>query len=128
MQYLADTHCFLWYISGHTNLSSSARKLIDEKQNQIYVSIASLWQIAIKSALGKLTVIQSFEDLISDQLKRNDFTVLPISLDHLATLTTLPFHHRDPFDRLLIAQARTDDRPIITKDKIFNDYEVRVVW
>lgn len=128
MHYLADTHSFLWYITGDGSLSASARQVMDEKAHPVYVSMASLWELAIKTTLGKLVLAKPFEELIPEQLERNEFTVLPISVGHLARLTQLPFHHRDPFDRLLIAQAQTEGLSIITRDPLFEAYEVDVVW
>jgi PIN domain nuclease of toxin-antitoxin system len=92
------------------------------------LSIASLWEIAIKSSLGKLELDQPFAELIQRQLVANEITVLPIKFVHLVGLTGLPFHHRDPFDRLIIAQAIAERVPVVSSDGAFRDYPVQVVW
>ena len=129
MKLLLDTHAFLWFIMGSANLSDKARTLIEDPVNEKLLSIASLWEIAIKNSLGKLTLASSFDELIPEQLRMNGIGLLNIRVDHLSVLTTLPFHHRDPFDRLIIAQARTMGLPLITGDeKIHDSGLVRVVW
>src|SRR5262245_57878951 len=106
MNLLLDTHSFLWFVTGSLNLSRQARTLIEDPANQPLLSVASLWEMAIKIGLGRLTVEPPFETFISRQLELNGFDLLPIQLRHVAAVITLPFHHRDPFDRLLIAQAQ----------------------
>lgn len=105
MRLLLDTHAFLWFIMGSANISVNARALIESPANERLLSVVSLWEIAIKTSLGKLTLSASFNELIPAQLKLNGIDLLNINVNHLSTLTTLPFHHRDPFDRLIIAQA-----------------------
>ena len=122
MQILLDTHAFIWFIEGNNRLSSTARDSILKPENQLYLSIASLWEIAIKLNLDRLSFAEPFEQLIPHQMKLNSIHSLPISLLHLNQLIDLPFHHRDPFDRLLIAQAISEKLPIITRDKSFPDY------
>jgi PIN domain nuclease of toxin-antitoxin system len=128
MQILLDTHAFIWFIEGNNSLSSTARDSILKPENQLYLSIASLWEIAIKLNLDRLSFAEPFEQLIPHQMKLNSIHSLPISLLHLNQLIDLPFHHRDPFDRLLIAQAISEKLPIITRDKSFPDYEVELIW
>jgi PIN domain nuclease of toxin-antitoxin system len=128
MQILLDTHAFIWFIEGNNSLSSTARDSILKPENQLYLSIASLWEIAIKLNLDRLSFAEPFEQLIPHQMKLNSIHSLPISLLHLNQLIDLPFHHRDPFDRLLIAQAISEKLPIITRDKSFPDYEVVLIW
>ena len=118
MKLLLDTHVFLWFIMGSPHLSAEARALIEDDQN----SVASLWEIAIKSSIGKLSLSAPFDQLIPQQLSINGFELLPIEIAHLATVTTLPFHHRDPFDRLLIAQAIAEKMPIVSSDSAFDTY------
>ena len=128
MRALLDTHSFLWFMSGDEKLSSTARAILDDIENEVILSVASLWEIAIKASLGKISLERSFEDLIPQQLVSNEIGVLPIRLKHLAVLTDLPFRHRDPFDRLLIAQAMAEGLPILTRDPAFLDYPVQVLW
>lgn len=128
MRLLLDTHSFLWFIAGSELLSESARHQIADLDNEAFVSIASLWEIAIKTSTGKLTLARPFEVLILEQLELNEIEILPIKLDHLAVLTKLARHHRDPFDRLLVAQALAEGLPIISKDPAFQGYPIQVFW
>jgi len=122
MKLLLDTHIFLWFIMGSPNLTSQARALIEDDKNRKFISVVSLWEIAIKSSIGKLNLSAPFDQLIPQQLSLNGFELLPIEIAHLATVTTLPFHHRDPFDRLLIAQAVTEKMPFVSSDSAFDAY------
>lgn len=124
MKLLLDTHVFLWFIMGSPNLSVEARTLIEDENNRKFISVASLWEIAIKSSIGKLTLSAPFDQLIPQQLSLNGFELLPIELAHLAAVATLPFHHRDPFDRLLVAQAMVEKMPIVSIDSAFEAYNV----
>ena len=128
MKFLLDTHAFLWFIMGSANLSSNARTLIEDPANERLLSVASLWEVAIKASLGKLTLSGPFIDLIPSQLTLNGIDLLNIKVDHLSTLTTLPFHHRDPFDRLIIAQAIVEKLPVISLDGVFDTYGVTRHW
>lgn len=128
MKYLLDTHTFIWFVEGDTRLSETAQALIAEPSNEISVSIASLWEMAIKVSIGKLNFSQPFDVLIPSQLATNDMTILDISLNHLFVVTQLPFHHRDPFDRLLIAQSLVDNLPLIGIDGMFDSYGVNRMW
>ena len=128
MKFLLDTHSFLWFIGGHTNLSPTARKLIEEVGNQPLLSIVSLWEMAIKLSLGKLALAQAFEELIPQQIQLNGIEVLAIEVEHLAEVVKLPFHHRDPFDRLLIAQAMVEQISIVGADSQFDAYAVKRLW
>lgn len=125
MNYLLDTHSLLWYLAGSPHLSFKSRRIIDDTSNILYVSVASLWEIAIKNNLGKLSLAQPFAVMFPQQLIDNSIDILPITLDHLALLTELPFHHRDPFDRLLVVQAMNDMLILISADKIFDAYGVK---
>ncbi len=128
MRFLLDTHAFLWFIGGDERLPSSARTLIADMENEIFLSVASLWEIAIKVSLKKLTLGAPFAELLPGQIIKNEITVLPIDLEALTLVTSLPFHHRDPFDRLMIAQALTQDVPIISRDELFSAYQVKCIW
>jgi PIN domain nuclease of toxin-antitoxin system len=128
MKVLLDTHAFLWFIMGSASLSVNARALIEDAGNERLLSVASLWEIAIKTSLGKLTLSAPFDELIPAQLKLNGIDLLNIKVDHLSTLTTLPFHHRDPFDRLIIAQAIVEKLPVVSLDGAFDTYGVTRHW
>ena len=122
-----DTHTFLWFIDDSPQLSQKGKALL-EADNELLLSIASLWEIAIKLSLGKLTVEMPTEVLMTQQLTRNDIDVLPITVAHLVMVSTLPFHHRDPFDRLLIARAIVEQIPIVGVDPTFDAYPVQRLW
>lgn len=127
MNYLLDTHTLIWFINGENELSSSARKSIEHPGANNFVSIASIWEIAVKISLGKLKLNAPMSK-IPEQLDKNGFQLLPISLDDTMMLSSLPFHHRDPFDRLLIVQSKTNNLTIISKDGQFSNYGVAVLW
>ena len=128
MKYLLDTHTLLWFLKGDKKLSDKALRLIDSPRNSKFLSIVSLWEIAVKVSLGKLVLDKPFERLFPEQLYFNRIEILDITVDSLIKLTTLPFHHRDPFDRLIIAQALVEDLPIIGTDAAFDAYEISREW
>ncbi len=128
MKLLLDTHAFIWFIMGSPNLSATARVLIEDAANEKFLSVASLWEIAIKSSIGKLTLAAPFEVLIPQQLNLNGFELLNIEIDHAALVATLPFHHRDPFDRLLIAQATIEKMSVVSIDAAFDTYAITRRW
>ncbi len=97
MKLLLDTHTFLWFIAGSPNLSVSARNAIEDAADDKFVSIASIWETAIKVSIGKITLTAPFDDLFPHQLQINGFELLPVRVEHTSVVTTLPFHHRDPF-------------------------------
>ena len=103
MNLLLDTHAFLWFIEGSERFSATARDLIEDSANQPFLSAASLWEMAIKLSLGRLHLGRPFEELIPKQMRLNGIQLLGIELEHVTPVTTLPFHHRDPFDRLIVA-------------------------
>ena len=127
MKLLLDTHIFLWFIDDSPLLSAKGKALL-EADNELLLSIGSLWEIAIKLCLGKLTVAMPTEVLMTQQLTSNDIAVLSITVPHLVTVSTLPLHHRDPFDRLLIAQSLVEGMPLISIDNIFDAYSVNRLW
>lgn len=128
MRYLLDTHSLIWFIGGDTQLSSDARQLIDDEENELFISVASLWEMAIKFSIGKLNLGQPYDQMFPEQLEKNSIEILSITVDHLKTVSNLPFHHRDPFDRLIIAQAQVEHLPIISMDTVFDDYGVKREW
>jgi PIN domain nuclease of toxin-antitoxin system len=128
MRLLLDTHALLWFIGNDPQLSALARQNIENSGHNKFVSAASLWEIAIKIGLGKLTLPRPFDEVFPQQLEINGFELLPISCAHLNQNLSLPFHHRDPFDRLLIAQALADDLTIVTRDPEFSKYPAKILW
>jgi PIN domain nuclease of toxin-antitoxin system len=125
---LLDTHAFLWFIAGSERLSATARQQIEESANQPLLSAASLWEMAIKLSLGRLQLGRPFEDLIPEQMRLNGIQLLGIELEHVTPVTTLPFHHRDPFDRLIVAQAMVEQMPIVSADPAFDAYPIERLW
>jgi PIN domain nuclease of toxin-antitoxin system len=125
---LLDTHTFLWFIAGSERLSVAARELVEASANQPFLSAASLWEMAIKLSLGRLHLGLAFEDLVPEQMHLNGVQFLGIEVEHVTPVTTLPFHHRDPFDRLLVAQAMTEQMPIVSADPAFDAYPVKRLW
>jgi PIN domain nuclease of toxin-antitoxin system len=128
MKLLLDTHAFLWFIEGNQNLSLTAQNAIKSPTNQRYLSIASLWEIAIKVSIGKLEIGMPLTELVNREVYGNAIEMLEIHSHHLDTLAGLPFHHKDPFDRLIIAQGLTENIAIITKDGLFANYPVTLIW
>jgi PIN domain nuclease of toxin-antitoxin system len=128
MRLLLDTQAFLWFVTGDARLSQQARQAIEDDQNEVFLSIASAWEMAIKHSLGKLVLTQPFEVLMARAIRENGLRLLPVELAHTAAAGDLPFHHRDPFDRMLIAQAQVGDLPAISADASFDAYGVRRIW
>lgn len=127
MNYLLDTHTLIWFLNGDKDLSTKARKAIESNEATNFVSIVSLWEIAIKVSLDRLDLKTSFEK-IGDEISNNNFEMLPITFQDTLILSSLPFHHRDPFDRLLISQGINNKFTIISKDQYFDNYKVKVLW
>lgn len=128
MKFLLDTHTFLWFVNGDSKLSTHARTLIEDISNERLLSIASIWEMAIKASTGKLSFTSPFDRFITEQMRQNRINLLAISVAHTAQVITLPYHHRDPFDRLLIAQAITDNMPIVSVDTAFDPYPITRLW
>jgi PIN domain nuclease of toxin-antitoxin system len=128
MKLLLDTHALLWFISNDSQLSVPARQNIENPEHDKFVSAASLWEIAVKLSLGKVKLPRPFCEVFPRQLETNGFELLPISCAQLNQVVALPFHHRDPFDRLLIAQALADDLTLVTRDPDFSKYPAKVLW
>jgi PIN domain nuclease of toxin-antitoxin system len=120
-KFLLDTHAFLWFVSGASELSNPARNLIENDHHEIYLSIASVWEISIKVAIGKLQVRGAYETVIDD-ITDNEIRLLPLNFSHTVCQTQLPFHHRDPFDRILVSQAIVENLDLISGDQIFDLY------
>ena len=128
MKYLLDTHTLLWFLTDDKKLSRRARQLIGSSSNESFLSIVSLWEIAIKTGLGKLDLDKPFEQVFPERLNFNRIRILDITVDSLIKLTTLPFHHRDPFDHLIIAQGFIENLPIISVDTDFDAYGIDREW
>jgi PIN domain nuclease of toxin-antitoxin system len=127
MRYIIDTQAFIWYAIGDKQLSKTALDII-ESDSIRYISIASLWEMSIKSSLGKLNFQVPFEELILNQLAINSYEILSLELSHIFQLAKLPLIHKDPFDRIMISQAITENIPIVSIDSHFQNYPVSVVW
>ena len=123
-----DTHAFLWFIDGSARLSPQARELIEDQGNAKLVSVASLWEMAIKISLGRLHLAQPFEELIPAQMRINGFGLLPLRIPHIAKVVALPFHHRDPFDRLIVGQCLAENLSLVSVDSAFDKYSIRRLW
>ncbi|HZH29652.1 MAG TPA: type II toxin-antitoxin system VapC family toxin [Pyrinomonadaceae bacterium] len=128
MKLLLDTHTFIWWAGEPEKLSSNALALLEDEDNELMLSVVSVWEIQIKSQLGKLRLNVPLEDLVESQRQENGLQILPIELEHVLALSRLPTLHKDPFDRLLIAQSQVEDADIVSKDREFASYPVRVMW
>jgi len=131
MNLLLDTHAFLWFVNDHSSLSKTAKELIEDPQSLVYVSAASYWEMAIKASLRKLALPGSLHTFVEREMTANDFALLNITSEHAEIVASLPFPnsgHRDPFDRMIIAQSIFEDLTIITRDFAFNEYSVQRVW
>ena len=128
MNILLDTHAFLWFVDDSPRLSESAWTLIEAEDSQPFLSIASLWEMAIKVSLGKLQLDQAYDSFISHQLAMNGIGILNLSLEHVAGVATLPFHHRDPFDRLIAVQSKIEKMTLPSADPLFDAYEIERIW
>ena len=128
MRVLLDTHAMYWYIEGDPQLSAMARTVIQDAANEILISPASYWEIAIKISVGKWQLNRTYEEFIDLALNKYWFQVLPILPTHTARVIGLPFHHKDPFDRLLVAQALVENTPIISNDSALDAYGIQRLW
>lgn len=128
MRILLDTHAFLWWITDDPQLSVRARECMSGATQELFLSAASGWEIAIKVRLGKLTLPEDREAFISEQLRINAIQSLPIRMGHALHVAGLPDHHRDPFDRMLVAQSQLEGLPILSVDPQISQYDVEVIW
>jgi PIN domain nuclease of toxin-antitoxin system len=124
---LLDAHTFLWWVTNDPALKRRARAAIVDIDNECLLSHASVWELAIKASLGKLRLPSSVERFVAEQCEINDFGLLPITLAHITAVERLPFHHRDPFDRLLVAQAQHEDLTLVSRDAHLKAYGVSVI-
>jgi PIN domain nuclease of toxin-antitoxin system len=128
MRFLLDTHTLLWAFTASSSLSTRARRLLEDGSNEILVSAVSAWEIATKVRLGKLPTGEELISEFSFYLKQLGVEALPISMEHALRAGRLPGEHRDPFDRMLIAQSQAEDIPILSNDRIFDEYHVQRIW
>ena len=124
---LLDTHSLIWFLEGDNKISRSAVSTIENNPGPTYVSMATLWEIAIKTSIGKLDINLTYQDVLL-AIDNNAFKIISISETDIAHIISLPFHHRDPFDRLIIAQSQIHSFPIVTTDPYFKSYEVELIW
>lgn len=125
---LLDTHAWLWWITRPERVTAHARAVLEDGGNELMLSVASSWEIAIKYAVGKLALPEPPADFVPPRLRRDRISTLHIEHRHALHIASLPMHHRDPFDRILIAQAQLENLPIITADDRFEQYDVQVLW
>jgi len=124
---LLDTHALIWFQAGDRRLSKAARRAIEADDAELLISAATVWEMAIKASLHRLKLSDPVDSYIAEKVGQG-YRMLAVSWTHAATVEALPWHHRDPFDRLLVAQALTERCPVITKDRAFHKYGVEVVW
>ncbi|WP_013334734.1 type II toxin-antitoxin system VapC family toxin [Gloeothece verrucosa] len=127
MNLLLDTHIFLWFVNDEPKLSDPLKDLIEDENNFSYLSVASLWEMSIKYNLGKLTLAPSYQEFVEREVNQSRVILLNIKLEHLKINASLPFHHRDPFDRIIISQAMAENFPLITVDSVFHQYSIMLI-
>ena len=128
MRGLLDTHTFLWFVLDDPNLSAAARAYTADPNNELYVSPASYWEVAVKVSIKKYELKSPFESFWRKGIDDNGFRIMPIELSHAAAVAAMPFHHRDPFDRMIVAQAMAERIPIVSNDTALDVYGVRRIW
>lgn len=128
MRFLADTHALLWHLSGNDLLSIAARNALDDDESDVYVSAASAWEITIKHRLGKLPEAEAFADDVEGMIRSQGYAALPITMAHAELAGRLSGSHRDPFDRMLIAQALLENLTLVSNERRFDQFGVRRLW
>ena len=128
MKIVLDTHTFIWWDSEQTKLSATALRHCQDQANTLILSVVSVWEMQIKHQVGKLTLKLPLADIINAQRMTNDLEILSIHLPHVLALENLPVHHRDPFDRLIIAQANVEGAIVLSCDPLFKNYPITVLW
>lgn len=128
MRLLLDTHTFIWLDASPDQLSDEAQHILHNPHNDLLLSIVSVWEVQIKAQLGRLELRENLGTIIQEQQESNGIELLPITISHVLALSELPFHHGDPFDRLLISQARVDSLVLVTKDENISKYPVDLLW
>lgn len=127
MNVLVDTHAVIWFITDSSRLSPVARKIIESPENICFVSIATFWEIGIKSSLGRLELNATLERIF-EIIEDSGFQLLPVSVKHVLNNANLEFHHHDPFDRIIISQAQCEQVPLISRDEKFSNYDISLIW
>ncbi|MBE9120528.1 type II toxin-antitoxin system VapC family toxin [Tychonema sp. LEGE 07199] len=128
MRLLLDTHTFIWYVTDNPRLSANVKLLIEDENNEKLVSIASIWEMAIKHSIGRLNFSLPFMEFVEHQLSVSNIGLLEINLNHIEVVASLPLHHRAPFDRLIIAQSMSEQIPVLSVDAIFDAYAIARLW
>ncbi|MFN0123570.1 MAG: type II toxin-antitoxin system VapC family toxin [Blastocatellia bacterium] len=128
MNFLLDTHTFIWWTMDQARLSSKARALMQDRENKLFLSHVSIWEIQLKTQLGRLGLPLPLSDLVDEQQRQNGIQLMPIQPRHIYALGQLAYHHTDPFDRLLIAQAITENLQMISADHVFPAYPLNLIW
>src|SRR5262249_14769700 len=128
VRFILDTHAFLWFVLNDPQLSAVARQLIAAPGHRLWLSPASFWEIAIKLSTGKYVLQEPFEVFLRRVIQQYQFEILEIKVEHAGRVAMLPFHHRDPFDRMLVAQALVEQVPLISVDPVFDLYGVQRLW
>jgi PIN domain nuclease of toxin-antitoxin system len=128
MKYLLDTCTFIWFVSNSTELSLTAKNIIEDEHSEVFLSIISIWEMSVKNSIGKLIFTKPFEEFIENQITLNEIEILELSIEHIFKVNILPFHHKDPFDRLIIAQSMVENLPIISSDLEFDKYTIKKIW
>jgi PIN domain nuclease of toxin-antitoxin system len=128
MHVLLDTQAFLWWVFADNRLSRRASKIIADANSECMISLASAWELAIKAANGKINLKEPIAEFIPAELRANGFSMLEIRFAHISMIEQLPLHHRDPFDRLIVAQAKVEQLPVISIDSAFDSYGIERIW
>ena len=127
MRLLLDTHAFIWFVEDDKKLSGKAKEEIENPDNIIILSIASLWEMSTKISIGRLKLKKPYKEVIS-YVNEKGIEILSINFEHTLEVSKLEFHHKDPFDRLIISQAKMENMTIVSKDKLFDDYDIKRLW
>ena len=128
MKLLLDTHAFIWWASTSARLPAQVLTLCEDTTNDLLLSVVSVWEMQVKIQLGKMTASRPLRELVAHHRQANNLHVLPVQLEHELALDTLPPQHKDPFDRPLIAQANVEDAFLVSGDKVFASYSVKLLW
>jgi PIN domain nuclease of toxin-antitoxin system len=128
MKLLLDTHALIWFAENHASLSSGAAQALTDEQNDLFCSVVSIWEMAIKISLRKLKVASRLDSAFHRRLENSGFSILPVDYAHAAHVATLPWHHRDPFDRLLTAQAILEQMALVSHDNQLDAYGIQRIW
>ena len=128
MKLLLDTHALIWWVINTAQLSPQALSLMLDRRNEIFLSLVSIWEMQLKIQIGKLQLPLPLSQIVEEQQRLNGLQLLSITPEHIYALNQLPFHHKDPFDRLLIAQAMTENLPLLSADTVFPAYPVQIIW